>query len=448
MSNIEQLVLQAKTCFQVKDYETCISITDEALRVDPNNTEASWLMKEAQRQWEDQRSLEQLEIYVENLKKEAMDLFDKEHYEQCLGMFRFLSELEPDNHTLRDYVRLSQQMFVETIRPGEATANEEGVCSSDSGKKQSEALNLGSKAPETDRPSPLPGAVMPDLERKSSESDSPTAVPETGPPTAVILEAEAIPQSVKRKIIQEYLASTLPARRKRSWNVGLTTVLFLVTTLGAACFWLYSSFLVSRIEIQSTPEKAIVFIDNKRVGETPFRQRGIPAGNYALRIEKQGYQPHNRSLVVERAQAIILEVQLGKAKAAPSSTLQSTVPPVPQTQTPALEPAVSDPVETETTLVQIAQSVIHHHLLGSCTGRLKIDGDKISFWTSGNSQDTFTRKIKQINNFKLDEKLLIEFKDKAYRFEALARDAKDNRQRLAPFYEQIKSQKTPPQKPL
>ena len=47
-------------------------------------------MKEAQRQWEDQRSLEQLEIYVENLKKEAMDLFDKEHYEQCLGMFRFL----------------------------------------------------------------------------------------------------------------------------------------------------------------------------------------------------------------------------------------------------------------------------------------------------------------------------------------------------------------------
>jgi hypothetical protein len=87
MSNIEQLILQAKTRFQVKDYETCMSLTDEALRVDPGNTEASWLMKEAQRQWEDQRSLEQLEIYVENLKKEAMDLFDKEHYEQCWGCF-------------------------------------------------------------------------------------------------------------------------------------------------------------------------------------------------------------------------------------------------------------------------------------------------------------------------------------------------------------------------
>ena len=156
MSNIEQLVLQAKTCFQVKDYETCMSLTDEALRVDPSNTEASWLMKEAQRQWEDQRSLEQLEIYVENLKKEAMDLFDKEHYEQCLGMFRFLSELEPENHTLRDYVRLSQQMFVETIGPGEPTANEVATSNSASDEKQVRSrLHLGSKEPEMDRTTSL-----------------------------------------------------------------------------------------------------------------------------------------------------------------------------------------------------------------------------------------------------------------------------------------------------
>jgi hypothetical protein len=82
-------------------------------------------------------------------------------------------------------------------------------------------------------------------------------------------------------------------------------------------------------------------------------------------------------------------------------------------------------------------------MLGSCTGRLKIDGEKISFWSSGTSRDSFTRKIKQINNFSLDDKLLIEFKDKAYRFEALARDTKDNRERLTPFYEQIKLQKAP-----
>src|SRR5437773_1604915 len=115
MSHPDQLLHQGKTHFQAKDYEACIAVMNELLSEDPCHTEATWLMKEAQRQWEAQRSLEEFEIYVENLKKEARDLFDKEHYEQCLGMFRFLVELEPENQTLRDYLKLSQQMFLEMI---------------------------------------------------------------------------------------------------------------------------------------------------------------------------------------------------------------------------------------------------------------------------------------------------------------------------------------------
>ena len=249
MSNIEQLVLQAKTCFQVKDYETCMSLTNEALRVDPSNTEASWLMKEAQRQWEDQRSLEQLEIYVENLKKEAIDLFDREHYEQCLGMFRFLSELEPENHTLRDYVKLSQQMFMETIGPGEPTANEVATSSSVSDTKKPESFDLGCKEPEMDRTTSLCAAVVPGLEGQESGFDGSTTAPKTG--VLKVLEPESIPDSVRGKVIAEYSASALPARRERSRNVWLTTALFLVALLGIAFFWLYLSLPASRIEIQS-----------------------------------------------------------------------------------------------------------------------------------------------------------------------------------------------------
>jgi tetratricopeptide (TPR) repeat protein len=444
MSNIEQLVLQAKTCFQIKDYETCMSLTDEALRADPGNTEASWLMKEAQRQWEDQRSLEQLEIYVENLKKEAMDLFDKERYEQCLGMFRFLSELEPENHTLRDYVRLSQQMFVETIGAVEPTS-EAGTSNAAAGEKQSEVPALSFRHLETQRPADLPPAPVPWGQRKPSAPDSTSTIPEPGATKVHVLEAGAVPQSVKRKIIQEYFTATMPARRRRLWNIGLSSALLLLTTLGAASFWIYTSLLVSHVEIQSTPEKAVVFIDNKRAGETPWRQ-GIATGSHALRIEKKGYQPYVRTLAVGRAQAVILEVQLeSSAKTATTSNVQPTVPLESPTQ-PLASPAVSEPVESTIHTAQIAQSVIHHHLLGSCTGRLKIDGEKISFWSSGTPRDSFTRKIKQINNFSLDDKLLIEFKDKVYRFEALARDAKDNRERLTPFYEQIKLQRTPQQK--
>jgi tetratricopeptide (TPR) repeat protein len=509
MSTIEQLVLEAKTSFQAKDYEACISLTDEALRADPGNKEASWLMKEAQRQWEDQRSLEQLEIYVENLKKEAMDLFDQEQYEQCLGMFRFLSELEPENHTLRDYVKLSQQMFVESIGSKELAVGGESGSSSDSDfKKLPKVLNVGSQPPESSRSSTSAATVVPGLDGTASDSALGTGLtrsqggapndpvqpdslsglqgegsrsdggrenqagqlpaeirtlggmtslattrpPKTEEPKALVLEGDAIPRSVKRKIIQEF-ASAMQARRRRSLNVRLMAALFLVTAAVTGCFWLYASFLTpflaSRIEIQSTPERAAVFIDNNRVGETPFQQRGMPAGSHALRIEKQGYQPYNRELWVEHAQGIILVVQLEKSKARAASTtqVQPEVPREPPVQAPAPQSVVLDPVEPEAPAVQISQSVIHHHVLGSCTGRLKIDGDKISFWSPGNSRDTFTRKIAQITSFGFDDKLLVEFKDKAYRFEALARYSKNARARLTPFYEQIKLQKLPARGP-
>ena len=441
MSSIEQLVFQAKTCFQAKDYEACLNLTDEALRADPGNTEAAWLRKEAQRQWEDQLSLEQLEIYVENLKKEAMDLFDQEQYEQCLGMFRFLSELEPDNHTLRDYVKLSQQMFVETIGPAEPTAGEDSACSFDLDfRKQPETFDVGAIPLETGSQSRLPAAEVPTLGLKTSEADLVARVPVSGTPPAVTLDAATIPQSVKRKIIREYLASTRPARR--SWTLALTTALILVAIAGAGYFWLHSSFLASRVEILSAPEEATVFIDNRKVGATPFRQEDLSVGNHVLRIEKEGYESLSHNIVVRRAQAIILSVQLERAKPARPAPLQ-TAPPAIQEVLTSSQPAVSDvPVEVASSPVQIAQSVIHHHLLGSCTGRLRIDGDRVSFSPSGNSRDAFTRKIQQIINFELNEKLLIEFKDKTYRFETLVRDPQGNRQRLTSLYEQIKLQKS------
>ena len=104
MAQLDHLLDEGKAYFQAKKYEACMGVVNQVLSENPENTEAVWLMKEAQRQWEDQRSIEELEIYVENLKKEAMDLFDKEHYERCLGMFRFLLELEPENRTLLDYL--------------------------------------------------------------------------------------------------------------------------------------------------------------------------------------------------------------------------------------------------------------------------------------------------------------------------------------------------------
>ncbi len=164
-----------------------------------------------------------------------------------------------------------------------------------------------------DHSSSLPGFALSELDAGASEVEKPIIAPTAG--SQKVLDPEAIPESIRQKIVQEYLTSATPRHRDWSGNVWLIA-LVLVIPIGIASFWLLSSFPASRIEIRSTPEKAVVFIDNKRVGETPFRQ-GIPPGTHALRIEKKGYQTHSRSIPVERAQAIMLELQLERAKTAP-----------------------------------------------------------------------------------------------------------------------------------
>ena len=69
---------------------------------------------------EDQRLEEELVIHIDNLKKEATDLFDQEKYRECAGLFKFLCELEP-NRRLQDYLELSQEK-VKEIEETEAAA--------------------------------------------------------------------------------------------------------------------------------------------------------------------------------------------------------------------------------------------------------------------------------------------------------------------------------------
>ena len=130
MSQVDQLISQGRALFQAKDYEACMAVLKNALGENPSSAEATWLMKEAQRQWEDQRSMEELEIYVENLKKEGMDLFDREEYEKCLNIFQFLVQLEPEDKKFREYLKLTQQMLLENI------AKEEPLYSAEKGIEQ------------------------------------------------------------------------------------------------------------------------------------------------------------------------------------------------------------------------------------------------------------------------------------------------------------------------
>ncbi len=426
MEHLDQLVNEGKSRFQSRDFETCMALMREVLREDARNAEAAWLLKEAERQWEDQRSLEEFEIYVENLKKEAMDLFDDEQYEQCMSLFKFLQELEPENHNVCEYLKLSQQMFLESLGSRGSAAEE----SSDQ-----DLLPTTEAAVQ-------PAVNLPDVNLAIASSLSSERELES---LVRRIEGEQGPQALEisrrneQRIINEFLASQAARKKGRNRLILLGSLVLVLSALAWVRVWLYPLLVTSNLGVRSNPAGAQVTLDNEIKGRTPFQAERIPAGQHTLRLEKEGYQPYTETLGIKTSRTVLLVVQLEKTQAQPSAPREYMPPTVsePTPETPLAQPE-SDPEERQDSRPEIAYSVIHHHLLGSCTGRLRISGDIVSFKPSGSSKDGFRRRVKELVKTDLDDRLTLQFKDRNYNFEALGRNQRENREKLAALYQRVK----------
>lgn len=120
LPRLDEVICRGKTYLDDEDYDDCIKTMNQALLFDPENSEALAFLKEAQRKHEE----EERTISIENLKKEAMDHFDAERYEECLRLFKSLCQLEPQNRTLHDYLDLSRQMLREAEEVPSVTRQE------------------------------------------------------------------------------------------------------------------------------------------------------------------------------------------------------------------------------------------------------------------------------------------------------------------------------------
>ncbi len=63
------------------------------------------------------------------------------------------------------------------------------------------------------------------------------------------------------------------------------------------------------LAIQSDPEKAIVYIDDKKMGETPFIKT-ISQGNHKIKLEKQGYETIKKDIFIDDNKRVDLQLQL------------------------------------------------------------------------------------------------------------------------------------------
>jgi hypothetical protein len=58
------------------------------------------------------------------------------------------------------------------------------------------------------------------------------------------------------------------------------------------------------IGVDSSPPGAVVFINQRRVGETPLQFLRVPAGSHVVWVERQGYERWSSSVLVPDGQQI------------------------------------------------------------------------------------------------------------------------------------------------
>jgi tetratricopeptide (TPR) repeat protein len=107
LSPLGMLLSYAKKCFTEHRYDECAKLLHAILKIVPNEPEALALLHDAEKRWEDQQMAEELAIHVENVRKEAMDQFDRGNFHECIGKFQFLREIEPGNPLYADFLQLS-----------------------------------------------------------------------------------------------------------------------------------------------------------------------------------------------------------------------------------------------------------------------------------------------------------------------------------------------------
>jgi tetratricopeptide (TPR) repeat protein len=210
--------------------------------------------------------------YVGTLKKSSMTFYSLGRYQECYEVLTLLVDVEPDNRAASDFLEITRQKVLED-RDTSGAADEASPPYS---------TEVGNDAP---------------IEREISQ------------PISAWLPEPA-----------ELDHSKIKSPSGRSWR-SLTVVALLLLGL-LAWAWTQLKFepvSSSSIEVQSEPGSAQVFLNGLPVGKTQLRLDSIEAGSYGLRLEKEGYAPITRQLVIEKNRPFIISFRLVNLDTQPSS---------------------------------------------------------------------------------------------------------------------------------
>jgi hypothetical protein len=220
--------------------------------------------------------------------------------------------------------------------------------------------------------------------------------------------------------------------------------------------------------VRSDVEGADVLLNGKRVGKTPHQAKGLAAGSYDVRVQKEGYEPFQKKVQVTKAKqeltanlvpaSATLKVAAnvsgakvlldGEERGTTPLTLEDLRPGRYQlsvsasgyrTHTETLELAggareVSIDLVSPLANLNEAVAVKHKHRLGTCEGVLRATASGIVY--ESEHKDAFRAELARVSDLDLDgDELSLKLEGgKNYNF----KERNDNDDALATFYDRVK----------
>jgi len=429
-----------------------------------------------QKRLEDQQRAEEFEIHIENLRHEAIKQFDKELYDECIGTFQYLCELDPNNQTLRDYRELCEKLTGGTVphlpeqissagHPFQAIGSLNGLGTADKfakdpspektaikvNDKRSCELNAGH------RPGGFEDSPLAELSDKSEILEIPDF--DTEPPSG-----GHTGEKVTRPMVPGAFRELVLRFRPRSFKLVLSIAGILVL---AAILGLPSWFHRWQEFQTPTPMQPIGRRDSQPPQESHISpSQTEPSTTLPGKAEKSNateryVSPSDNIAVSHSSQVLDVEPQ---SKRPPASKTNSPLDTAAQAREMArngntvearevfsslLErsrhedsfPLSPEALEAEIKKLDLeSYPVIHDHFLGSCRGLLEFNSYWIAFEPTGEGRHRFRTSLKETQLGEPGGKLRIFVGQRVYRFESGAGTSNvDRRQRLRAIYRAITS---------
>ncbi len=98
---------RAHALYEKQDFKACLDILHEAHKMAPGNPEVLALIERAEQESQLQPADSDLGNRIAQFKAESLKFFEHGRYSECVQRFKLLTELDPENHDLRDYLQIS-----------------------------------------------------------------------------------------------------------------------------------------------------------------------------------------------------------------------------------------------------------------------------------------------------------------------------------------------------